>query len=146
MDSRVAQTAKKAGRRGGTTQSASGRHKLEWVIGVLSTIAVVAMLGLLTYEAVTNRSDTPSFRFVVEGIDRTADGYYVTIRIRNTGDRVASAVEVEGALTRDGNVVETAEMTVDYIPSHSERGGGLVFRNDPAEAELRIEVRGYAAP
>lgn len=45
-----------------------------------------------------------------------------------------------------GEVVEEGEATVDYVPSSSERRGGLVFTRDPRRHELTLRVKGWAEP
>jgi uncharacterized protein (TIGR02588 family) len=78
--------------------------------------------------------------------ERTAGGYVVTFRARNSGSATAAALSISGELSDGGAAVETSEIVLDYLAAESERQGGLIFRNDPAGYELRLEARGYVDP
>jgi uncharacterized protein (TIGR02588 family) len=43
-------------------------------------------------------------------------------------------------------VVETSETTFDYVPSRSQREGGLVFTADPRGYALTLQAKGYIEP
>jgi uncharacterized protein (TIGR02588 family) len=64
----------------------------------------------------------------------------------NLSPSTAAVVEVEGVLSRDGREVATSSMTLDYVPGHSERQGGLFFAQDPGAYDLELRALGYAEP
>lgn len=65
---------------------------------------------------------------------------------RNSGSRAAAAVHAEARLVRNGELVEQARATLDYVPATSQKEGGFWFENDPRLGELSLRVSGYEAP
>ena len=58
--------------------------------------------------------------------------------------RMANASE--DMLNQIRTEIEKSEATLDYLPPHGERQGGLIFQADPAGHELRLEAEGYVDP
>ena len=72
--------------------------------------------------------------------------YLAEIEVFNSGDAAVAGLEVEGTLERDGETVETATTTFDYLPSRSRRQGGLYFSEDPASGTLTVVPKSYTTP
>jgi uncharacterized protein (TIGR02588 family) len=64
----------------------------------------------------------------------------------NEGGTTAAGLTVEGELRDGTESVETSDSTIDYVPSHSERQGGLFFTLDPGEYEVQLRAKGYEMP
>jgi uncharacterized protein (TIGR02588 family) len=101
---------------------------------------------MLSYEALTSETSPPDITVQMESVQAVTGGYVVTLRITNSGTATAAAVRVEGVLKRAMAVIETSEMTIDYVPARSERSGGLFFQNDPQQFQLEFRALGYQAP
>jgi uncharacterized protein (TIGR02588 family) len=82
----------------------------------------------------------------VDEIRPSAHGYLVSLRIRNSGNATAAALNVEGVLKRGATNVETSLVTIDYVAAGSERGATLFFSNDPRQGELTVRPKGYIEP
>lgn len=117
----------------------------QWGVAALGFLLVCATLGLLLYEAFAGDRSPPDI--VVEAVRITprATGYLVEFRAENHGGSTASAVTVDAVLDGGGSA-EQSHVTLDFVPSHSSRGGGLMFRSDPRAARLTLRATGYQRP
>ena len=62
------------------------------------------------------------------------------------GDEIAADVTVEGELMRAKESLEKSDVTIDYVPSHSEKKGGMFFKNNPRDFDFEIHAKGYNEP
>ena len=119
---------------------------LEWVFAILGFALVAGTAIFVTWHGLTRGSAPPDVSVRVDGVAQVRNGYVVTIRGRNAGATTAKNLKVEGELTKGGEVVESAEMSFDYLPPDSERKGGLMFSKDPRQYELKLTPKGYEVP
>ena len=124
-----------------------GRPKVtpvwEWIIAAVGLILVVVAIGTTVYRAMTEESTPPKLEVVIDSISPNGDGYLVRFTVKNTGNQTAAAVAVEGKLKDES---ETGTATLTYVPSNSERRGGLFFTKNPQQFDLQIRVTGYEEP
>ena len=73
-------------------------------------------------------------------------GYLVQINVLNQGDATAATLKIEGLLLQGTKQVEMSETTIDYVPAHSKRKGGLFFASDPRRVTLQLRAKGYEEP
>jgi uncharacterized protein (TIGR02588 family) len=118
----------------------------EWGVAFLGLALVLAVLGFMTYQAVTGDDSAPQVTVYTESILPLNSGYLVQIRAVNQGGSTAAHVVVEGRLTGENERVEMGETVLDYVPSHSSRKGGLFFSQDPRKYSLQLRAEGYAEP
>lgn len=133
------------GRPGGD-EHAPPTSKWEWAVAALGAALVAGAIGYLVYHALTIGEGVPEVVVEHAGTRAVQGGHIVRFLARNRGSTTAASLRIEGALLRDSSVVETSEATLDYLPSFSERQGGLFFREDPGRYELRLVPKGYADP
>ncbi|HEV2132090.1 MAG TPA: TIGR02588 family protein [Longimicrobiaceae bacterium] len=118
----------------------------EWVAAAVGAVLVIGSIGFMLYEAVAGDDSPPAIAIQVDSILPVESGYLVMIRTRNEGGSTAAGVTVEGELKGDTGKIETSETTVDYVPPHSERHGGLFFTQDPRRYTLELRAKGYQEP
>ena len=118
----------------------------EWVVAGFGALLFLALLGYLLFQAVTGNGVPPDVVIEVLEIEDNGDDYLVMFEARNRGGQTAASVTVRGDLKRFGVVLETAEVTLDYVPTGSRRSGGLLFRRDPREFDLVLMPTGYVRP
>ncbi len=119
---------------------------LEWIaagIGLVLTLFVLAVIG---WEALNADSRPPELEVTRLQISSSSAGHLVQVRVENRGGRPAAQVAIEGELVRPGAPPETAEATLDYVPDHSTREGGLIFSGDPRQGQLTLRAKGYVDP
>jgi uncharacterized protein (TIGR02588 family) len=124
----------------------AGAERVEWIVGGVSAVVVVGMIGFILYQALAAGVLRPELTVVADGIVPTAGGFVVEFRAVNSGNATAAAVKVEGRLSSGERTVEASEVTLDYVPRRSEQKGGLIFRNDPRQYRLEMDAKGYMEP
>lgn len=124
----------------------SSPQAFEWVVGGLSGLLVVAMIGFILYDAISGSTRRPDITVEAGQVVAAGGGFRVDFRALNRGDVTAAHVEIEGHLKRGGQTVETSVTEFDYLPPHSGRSGGLFFRNDPRQYHLQLGAKGYSEP
>ena len=100
----------------------------ERIVGTIGALLVLTVLGFLVYAGVQPAS-APDLALHVAAPVPQAHGYLVTVDATNTGATTAAGVTVEGSLTDpaqpNAEPVETSQFTLNYVPDHSTRSGGL---------------------
>jgi uncharacterized protein (TIGR02588 family) len=117
-----------------------------WGIGLLGLLFILGSIGLALYEAALGDSSPPDVRVQIEEIILAKNGFLVEFRVINEGGAAAAGLTVEGALRNGNEIIESSNTTVEYVPSHSERQGGLFFTQDPRPYELQLRAMGYETP
>jgi uncharacterized protein (TIGR02588 family) len=121
-------------------------HWIEWATGVLSGLVVGSILAWVGYEALTQNTNPPDLAIQVGQDSVIESGHRVEFQVLNRSDRTAAAVTVRGEVINAGNVLESVEVILDYVPAHSTAGGAFIFITDTTNREIRIKPRGYADP
>lgn len=117
-----------------------------WGIGLLGFVLVVGSIVFMLFEAVTGDNSAPDVIVRMELIEPTETGFLVVFRAVNEGGSTAAGLTIEGELRSGTESVETSSTTIEYLPSHSEREGGLFFTLDPRQYELQLRATGYEEP
>jgi uncharacterized protein (TIGR02588 family) len=117
-----------------------------WGIAVLGLVLVLGSIGFMLYEAAAGDSSPPDVTVRVDSIRPTQNGFLIEFRAINEGGTTAQGLTVEGELRNGADSVETSNTTIEYVPSHSERAGGLFFKSDPRQYELLLRAKGYEKP
>ena len=112
---------------------------LEWGMGALGGVIVLAALGVILSEALGPR-DPATLEARLQSARPAASGWLAEVEVANTGDETAAAVEVEGKL---GD--QTAAATLDYVPAHGRETVILSFHADPRGA-VELGVSGWSEP
>lgn len=118
----------------------------EWLIAAIGSVLILFVLGALVWEAVSESKSPPRIELRVKETVPHGSGELVLIEAHNHGGQVASAVKVRGALRSGDNVMETREVTIDYLPRRSSRIVGLFFLQPTADHDLRLEPIGFLQP
>ncbi len=122
------------------------KRRLEFVAALIGAGLALTTLGIIVWDGIAD-AGRPAFVTLRAGdIHPYAGGAVVEIVAINSGDQTATELLVEGSLVQGDRVLETSEATFDYVPSRSERRGGLVFTLDPKGLELRLRAKGYIEP
>ena len=121
------------------------RNALEWLVLLVSLAAVVALVGFLLVDGLSDSGEPASIRVVVidEGT-AGAHGWLVPLTIHNEGARAAAGVAIEGTADVNG-IAETSELTVDLLPAGSQVGLTLRFSGQP-RAQVDVRVVGFETP
>lgn len=118
----------------------------EWITATTGALIVVATMTLLIQEAACGVEGPPVLRAEVLSVSRAGTGFHVEVRVSNDGGDTAADVAVQGELVVDGQVVDRAEATVDYVAGRSSALAGLLLVHDPAAGRLVVRALGYRVP
>ncbi len=122
-------------------------HVVEWIVGLSSTLLVVAMIGFIGFEVFSEEGGPP--RLAVSILDQRSKAApnELLFEVANSADTTAAAVVVRGELRGSGGGdAETSEATFDYVPAHSKARGALIFTSPVDGGNAAIRVVGYADP
>lgn len=120
---------------------------LESLVAWLSAALVLAAAGFLVYEGM--RPQHPAvFNVRTEAVRQAENAYYVPLFVTNTGTRSAQSLHLEVRLDekQGGKLVEKSELTLEWVPAHSQRRAVAAFEHDPAKYDLKVRVQGYEEP
>ncbi|HEX7030261.1 MAG TPA: TIGR02588 family protein [Gammaproteobacteria bacterium] len=118
----------------------------ERVVAALSVLMVAGLLAYLFHQVIAGDGLPPDIVVEIVEIRDSGEDWLVVFEARNRGGETASGVSISGELSRFGIVVESSQVTLDYVPARSSRRGGLFFRRNPEEASLAVFASGYAEP
>ena len=120
--------------------------KLEWIVGAIGALIVVAVLGVLIHEALTYHEGAPILVVRVLDVTPTEGGFVVRFRTENRGPSTAAEVVVAATLKDGDRVAEQAETTLDHVARKSSRDAGVILRRDPASGTLELAATSYRKP
>jgi len=124
-----------------------GTPVLEWVASGIGLALLLGLLAVLGREAFNREAEQlPAIDVAIRRILPAGSGFVVEIEAVNRAGGTAAAVEIEGALKSGGTSLETSSATLDYVPGHSRRRGGLFFREDPRRHQIEVRALGFQIP
>lgn len=118
----------------------------EWVVAAVGLVLVVTSLGYLAYEAVAGHPSPPDIIVQSEQVVPMTESYLLKIAVTNKGGQTVANLRVKGRLVNGPGSGEENETTFDYVPAHSTRKGGLLFRQDPRASRVELGAGGYQEP
>ena len=119
---------------------------LEWAFATVGVIIVVGVIAFNIVQALKDRETPPDIQLKAEEPIRTTQGYVLPLEAINLGGTSAAALMIQGQLRVNGELLETSEVTFDYVAPHSSKKGELFFENDPQGSRLKLRVLGYQEP
>lgn len=119
---------------------------LEWACATVGVIIVVGVMAFNIVQALKDRETPPDIQVKAERAIRTTQGYVLPLEAVNLGGTSAAALMIQGQLRVNGDLVETSEVTFDYVAPHSSKKGGLFFEHDPQASRVKLRVLGYQEP
>jgi uncharacterized protein (TIGR02588 family) len=126
-------------------QSAPSRTAAEWVVFAVSALVLAAVVTVITADALGTRRP-PAFITTVGTVAERNGAHYVTVAVENEGDTTAASVRVDARLLQDGEVVEQATQTLDFLAGDERRQVRFVVERDPRALELQAVVSSFQVP
>ena len=119
---------------------------LEWAILGVSAAVVVALVGFLLVDGITDegRPPQPAVEVHAEAAYDTATGWIVPATATNTGDGAATGVVLRATTLVDG-VEEESEVDIDYLPPGTDVEISFGFSAEPDEA-VEVQVVAFRLP
>lgn len=119
---------------------------LEWAVALLGAVLVFGTIGYLVYYGISHPETPPNVTVTHSSSSVLPGGYLIEFTAENDGNTTAADLLITGTLFDGERTVEESEATLDYLPQQAKRKGGLIFQENPAEFDLRLEASGYATP
>lgn len=132
--------------RTGKPEQASEAPLLDRIIAWLGGLLVAVLFAYLGWQAAFLEETPPRIEITVESIEPQGQSFLVLFVARNLGGSTAAALEIKGEIRQGERTIEESRATIDFLPAHSARRGGLLFREDPRQAALTLGAEGYAEP
>jgi len=117
-----------------------------WVAAAVGLALVAGSAGFMLFRALAGDPSPPDLVIETEAVVPNGSSYLVPIRVANRGGSAAAGLTVEGVLMEGTVTVETSAITMDYVPSSSQRKARLFFSRDPRKFDLQVRAKGYEQP
>lgn len=125
----------------------NGRPALEWIVGIISAIVVVAILAFLSYEALFGDARPPDLVATIDEVQSVDGATLVFVTLANRGDQAAAEIAVEATVDGEGSELTRREIRFDYIAARAERRGAFVLEGRAVGLDdLRIQIHGFVEP
>jgi uncharacterized protein (TIGR02588 family) len=119
---------------------------LEWVLGGIGVVLLVACVAFLVYEGLNGEESPGAISAEVKEISAANGMHIVTFELHNAGSQTLSNVHLTARISQGDREIERAQTIVDYLPGHSRQEGGFYFKHDPRSYTLEIVPEGYQKP
>jgi uncharacterized protein (TIGR02588 family) len=124
--------------------AARRKSTAEWVTLSLSVLVVGALIVVaLVEESLRHRGDVEGLQVTFDGehAPKLGERFYVPYTVLNTGSEAISAAEIWIEVSDGERVVESAEITVQFLPLWGKEDGVFVTTRDPKifPSQSRVE-------
>ncbi len=113
----------------------------EWIVAAIGAVLVGGTFCFLGYRAVAEQGP-PWFTAEIEQMEAAGNNHAVSVIVHNQGGRPVSDLVVRA--TRNGQ--DERELTINYLPSHSERRVTFLFDTPTAANQLELAFTSYNDP
>lgn len=131
------------------TEHARRKTAAEWVTLSLSVLVMGALIVVaLVQESRRQQGDAAGlqFTFDTERVVARGESFYVPYTVVNTGSEAISSAEIWIEVTEGEQVVESAEINVQFLPLQGKQDGIFVTTRDPASHALRSRLESLQFP
>jgi uncharacterized protein (TIGR02588 family) len=125
-----------------------GRSAAEWITLGLSLLVIGVLIGIAVHEEWERRNDDAgvTVTFDEESATRHGDQYYVPYSVTNTSAEAISSAEIWIEVFAGERQVESAEITVEFVPREGRQDGIYVSAFDPATHAFRGRLESLQFP
>jgi uncharacterized protein (TIGR02588 family) len=131
---------------GGKRRTVQGTSAIEWLAAGIGGLMFSVMIAYMVIAGLDETDGVPSIEIEAAAPVRQGRVFIVRFDARNVGSQTASGLVVKATLSRGETEIETAEATIDYLPTGSTRSGGFFFQHDPKDYVLDVIPVSYADP
>jgi uncharacterized protein (TIGR02588 family) len=132
-----------------TERAARRKSIAEWVTLSLSVLVVGALIVVaLVEESRRQDGDGTSLQltFDTERAAARGESFYIPYSVANTGSEAISSPEIWIEVYDGERVVESTEISVQFLPLQGKQNGVFVTTQDPASHSLRSRVESLQFP
>lgn len=114
----------------------------EWIVAAVGLLLVLVTFGYLAVRMLREQSP-PSFHAKIESVSDTGNQFLIKVVVENTGGTPVADLCMR-AVFEDGQAAK--EVTLSYLPSHSDRRVGFVLDQRPTAEKTSFEFVSYTQP
>ena len=133
-----------APRRAATARSRT--EWLEWALGAVSGLIVLALVAYLAFEGVTDARAVADLEIAAAPPAAAPARPELRFTLSNRGGRAATAVAVSMTLKDGLRIAGVSRLTVDQVPPRSTVTGAFLLPSDAAGLTPVLAVEGYLDP
>jgi uncharacterized protein (TIGR02588 family) len=124
------------------------RSTAEWITLGVSSAVILAVVGLLVYHQLSGGDEPPVIEVQprLEAVRAAGGAYYLPVEVANGGGATAQDVRVLVSMGTGGTDREASELLIDFLPGGGTASGVVVFRQDPRQRPLEVDVLSYLEP
>lgn len=123
-----------------------GTSIIEWLAAAAAAVLFVAMIGYMAFIGLREIDGSPKIGITTLPPVQQGNVFHVGFIAMNSGDATATNLGIRAVLMEGDRNVESQEVTIDYLPMRSNRGGGFFFEHDPAKYRLTVTATTYLDP
>jgi uncharacterized protein (TIGR02588 family) len=127
-------------------ESDSTKRTAEAIAGFIGAVIALVTIAIIAWDGFNDDGIPPIVVAEPGEVHPHDGGFLLGLSVFNRGDAAAAQVVVEGTLARGDEILETSEITFDYVPSGARRNGGLYFTADPRTHDVAVRAKGYVDP
>jgi uncharacterized protein (TIGR02588 family) len=132
-----------------TERAARRKSIAEWVTLSLSVLVVGALVVVaLIEESQRQEGDGPALQitFDTERAAARGESFYIPYTVVNTGSQAISSAEIRFEVYDGKQIVESAEINVQFLPLQGKQEGMFVTTQDPASHSVRSRIESLQYP
>jgi uncharacterized protein (TIGR02588 family) len=121
----------------------------EWVTLALSVLVVGSLIAVAIVEESRRQAENGASVLVTfdnEGARSDGESYYIPYTVMNTGDQAISSADIWIEVYDGTDRVESAEITVEFLPLEGKQDGVYVSAFDPTTHTLRGRLESLQFP
>jgi uncharacterized protein (TIGR02588 family) len=123
----------------------SRTERLEWLLGAVAGIVVLAVIGFLAFEGLTRGGIPPDLTVAAE-TPAGAAAPELRFTLTNRGGRAATGVVVALTLRDGAEVAEVRRLTVEEVAPGSTATGAFLLPPDAGRLTPALTIEGYLDP
>lgn len=133
-------------KRAGPVTHASGTPLSEWTAASIGLLLFLISVGASLYRGVWTEDSPPDIVVRVTSVEAVRHEYRIQFVAENRGGRTAQGVVIEARLVAGDGRTQVSHTTIEYLPGHSTREGGLFVLLEPNQSQLTLRALGYERP
>jgi uncharacterized protein (TIGR02588 family) len=118
----------------------------EWLVALAGGAIALAVIGSLLYDTLYGVRTAPQLHVDVLSVESVGPTFRVEVRVINDGGDTAAQVGIYGEVLEDGEVIDRATTTLEYVAGESHADAALIFTTDPRRYTLAVRPLGYTPP
>ena len=123
------------------------RSTAEWITLGVSSAILLSVVGFLVYHQLSAGDVAPVIEVQprLEAVRAVGGAYYLPLEVVNGGGATAQDVRVLVSIGSGGER-ETSELLIDFLAGGATAKGVVIFRQDPRQRPLEVDVLSYLEP